>query len=116
MWGGGSAGTRGKEEPRGGRGCEWPRLMVLEKVKGHLGQVGMLCSEQSWALAAPSSFHSGSLSPDTSALWCGSEGEVASQRQRGKGHCVSVGGGEDKHGQAGSWVRPGGVPFWYCPA
>lgn len=27
-----------------------------EKVKGHLDQVGMLCSEQSWALAAPSSF------------------------------------------------------------
>lgn len=26
MWGGGSAGARGKEERRGDRGCEWSRL------------------------------------------------------------------------------------------
>lgn len=33
------------------------KAMMLEKVKEHLDQVGMFCSEQSWALAAPSSFH-----------------------------------------------------------
>lgn len=52
MWGVGSARSRGKEEPRSGSEYEWPRLMVSEKDTW----VGMLCSEQSQALVAPSSF------------------------------------------------------------
>ena len=46
--------STGKEEPRGGRGCECLRLMVLEKVRDTYTGVWVLCSERSWALAATS--------------------------------------------------------------
>lgn len=45
------------------------RRMVLEKMKGHLERMGMLCSEQSWALAAPSSFDLWEAGQDTLS-WC----------------------------------------------
>lgn len=50
-------GPEGKKNQEVAGDVKWPKPMVLEKVKGHLDQMGMLCSKQSWALATPSSFH-----------------------------------------------------------